>query len=451
MAIVAPFRGLIYNPSKIENFSEVITPPYDVISPKQQEAFYARHPHNMIQLDLGKILPGDTPTKNRYTRSAGLLKSWQKDKVLIRDPKPAFYLYKIHFYLAGHGKRERTGLISLLGLEPFNSGMVRPHEKTFSGIKVDRLHLLDYCQAQFCPIFSFYSDPENRVLALLASQAESEPFIDYQDDKKTRHQIWRVTDRPTLRQVQQLFKEKIVYIADGHHRYETGLTYQEAMRQRFPEGPPNAPHNFTLMYLCRMQDPGLAILPTHRTLCQFSEEKAVDFDKKIVEDFEVEAFPFQPADKKKALKEFQTRFQDKARNRPVIGVYSARPPVFYLLTLKSTCLEGECAEDLNPILRKLDVMILSRLVMQKVLGIKPEELDRESLIEYRQDVSEALELVDSGWCRMAFLLRPTLIQQVQEVAEAGLIMPRKSTFFYPKIPTGLVINILKPNESIPIV
>jgi uncharacterized protein (DUF1015 family) len=448
MAIVAPFRGLIYNPEKIHHLAEVITPPYDVITPKQQDAFYDRHPFNMIQLDLGKILPGDTPTKNRYTRSAELLKAWQKEKVLVRDPKPAFYLYKIHYQSPGQGLRERTGLLALLGLEPFDQGLVRPHEKTFSGIKVDRLHLLDYCQAQFCPIFSFYSDPENEILSLLTAKAQAEPFIDYLDDDRIRHQIRRVTDPQALQKAGALFRDKIVYIADGHHRYETGLTYQEAMRQRFPDGPAGAPYNFTLMYLCRMQDPGLTILPTHRTLCRFAEEKTADFERRVGEDFVVESFPFTPASKKKVKKDFLTRFNKSARQHQVFGVYSAHPPAFYLLTMKQAGLEGEWAEGLPPILRKLDVMILSRLVFQKVLGIKPEELDRESLIEYRQDPAEALELVDSGWCLMAFLLKPTLIEQVQEVAEAGLTMPRKSTFFYPKIPTGLVINIMRPNDII---
>ncbi|MBI5583878.1 MAG: DUF1015 domain-containing protein [Deltaproteobacteria bacterium] len=448
MALVAPFRGLIYNPEKISHLTDVITPPYDVISPKQQEAFYARSPYNMIQLDLGKILPGDTPTKNRYTRSAELLKAWQREKVLIRDPKPTFYLYKINYRLPGLGRRERIGLLALLGLEPFDQGMVRPHEKTFSGIKVDRLHLLDYCRAHFGPIFSFYSDPENEILDLLGSKAQPDPFIDYEDEDRIRHHIRRVTDPAALSKAQQLFKEKIVYIADGHHRYETGLNFREAMKQRFPDAPPTAPFNFTLMYLCRMQDPGLTILPTHRTLCRFAEEKTLGFEKKISEDFLVESFPFRPANKKKVKKEFLARFQETARQGQVFGVYSAQPPVFYLLTLKKTGLEGKCAEDLPSILRELDVMILSRLVFQKVLGIKPEELDRESLIEYRQDPAEAMELVDSGWCRLAFLLKPTLIEQVQEVAEAGLTMPRKSTFFYPKIPTGLVINVMKPNDSI---
>ena len=202
------------------------------------------------------------------------------------------------------------------------------------------------------------------------------------------------------------------------------------------------------MFLCNMHDPGLAILPTHRVLCQFSEERLASFEKDITEDFQVERFPFETATRKKVKQAFLTRMEEKAREGQVLGVYSAAPPTLYLLTLKGTCLEGACAEDLHPILRKLDVMILSRLVLQKVLGIKPEELDRENLIEYRHDAREAMALVESGRCRMAFLLTPPPIQQIQEVAEAGLIMPRKSTFFYPKTPTGLVINIMKPNETI---
>jgi uncharacterized protein (DUF1015 family) len=257
-----------------------------------------------------------------------------------------------------------------------------------------------------------------------------------------------VTDKAVLNKVQKDFQEKFVYIADGHHRYETGLAYRQAMQERYPDSPSGSPFNFTLMFLCNMYDPGLTILPTHRVLCQFSEERLVHFEKDIAEDFQVEKFPFKTANRKKVKQAFITRMKEKAREGHVLGIYSAAPSTLYLLTLKGACLEGACAEDLHPILRKLDVMILSRLVLQKVLGIKPEELDRENLIEYRHDTREAMALVDSGRCRMAFLLIPPPIRRIREVADAGLIMPRKSTFFYPKTPTGLVINIMKSHETI---
>jgi uncharacterized protein (DUF1015 family) len=448
VAHIAPFRGIIYNSRIIKNLSQVVTPPYDIINPEDQERFYQAHPHNIIRLDFGKDFPGDTHEDNRYTRAARTLKIWQKDQLLIQDQVPAIYLYKINFPVPGQGIRIRTGFISLLGLEPFDSGKVRPHEMTFSSFKRDRYQLFRNCQMQFCPIFSFYIDPEGRILSLLGDQALQEPFIDFVDQESIRHQLWRVSDPSTLRNIRDTFADKTVYIADGHHRYETSLAFQSDMQKEHPELDETAAFNYTLMFLCPMEDPGLTIFPVHRALNRVSEINIQGLEQKLARYFTVEKIPFAPENKKQITREFLSRLENQGLKFHAFGLCIFQSSCFYILTLKKECLEGDWGQDLNPLLRRLDVVILSRLVFQNILGMQREELDQEKIIEYRHDSLEILQRVEKGQSKMGFILNPTPIEQVRRIAEASLVMPRKSTYFYPKTLTGLVMNPLNGNESI---
>jgi uncharacterized protein (DUF1015 family) len=448
MAHIAPFRGVFYNSKIINNLSQVVTPPYDVINPEEQERFYQLHPNNIVRLDFGKNYPGDTPEDNRYTRAARTLKIWEKDQLLIQDQEPAIYLYKIHFPIPGQGVRIRTGFISLLGLEPFDSGQVRPHEMTFSSFKRDRYQLFQHCQMQFCPIFSFYIDPDSRILSLLSDQAPEEPFIDFVDPESIRHQLWRITNPSALKNIRESFLEKTVYIADGHHRYETSLAYQADMHKEHPELGKTAPFNYTLMFLCPMEDPGLTIFPVHRALNHVSETNPLLLENKLDRYFTIEKIPFDPETKKQTTRKFLSRLAEQSSEFHAFGLFMARTSWFYLLTLKKECLDGDWGKDLHPLLRRLDVMILSRLVFQKSLGIQREELDQEKTIEYSHDSLEVIQWVEKGQSRMGFILNPTPIEQVRQIAEASLVMPRKSTYFYPKTLTGLVMNPLNWNESI---
>lgn len=450
MAQIAPFRGIIYNSQIISNLARVVTPPYDVIPPEEQERFYQLHPQNIIRLDFGKDFPGDTPEDNRYTRAARTLKIWEKEELLIQDQVPAIYLYKIHFPVPGQGMRIRTGFISVLGLEPFDSGKVRPHEMTFSSFKRDRYQLFHHCQMQFCPIFSFYIDPEGLILSRLCDQAPDKPFIDFVDPESIRHQLWRVTDPSALIKIRENFKDKTVYIADGHHRYETSLAYQADMQREHPELDRTAAFNFTLMFLCPMEDPGLTIFPVHRALNLVPEINPQLLEKKLDQFFTVEKIPFVPESKKQTAEEFLSRLKTQGLKSHAFGLFIFQTSYYYLLTLKKECFEGDWGQDLNPLLRQLDVVILSRLVFQKILGIKREELDQEKIIEYRHDGLEILEWVEKGKSQMGFILNPTPIEQIRRIAEASLVMPRKSTYFYPKTLTGLLMNSLNGNESISI-
>jgi uncharacterized protein (DUF1015 family) len=447
MAAIAPFRGFIYNPQMIQNLSQVVAPPYDVISPQEQDGFYALHPYNIIRLDFGKNFPSDTANDNRYTRAAHILKIWEREQILIQDPAPAFYLYKIRYRMYGQEWRTRSGFICRLGLEPLNAGSVRPHEMTFSAFKQDRYQLLQNCYMQFCPIFSFYLDKENRILSLMSEQAPAEPFIDFQDQASIQHQLWRITDPTAVREIQSAFSEKTVYIADGHHRYETSLAFQADMAKKYPQQPPEAPFNYTLMFLCPMEDPGLTIFPVHRALNRAPEMKPEELEKKLQPYFAVEKFPYTLENKKQVIEKFLSRLEGKEKETPTFGLYLTHTSWFYLLSLKKEGLEDDWAGDMHPLLRELDVMILSRLLFQKILGVRREELDQENMIEYRHDPLQTIKLVESGQSRMGFFLSSTPVEQVRRIAEASLVMPRKSTYFYPKTLTGLVMNPVHPDDA----
>ncbi|MCX5881184.1 MAG: DUF1015 domain-containing protein, partial [Deltaproteobacteria bacterium] len=277
MAKIVPFRGIVYNPERVENLANVATPPYDVITPQEQLAFYERHPWNIIRLILGKTSEKDTPQDNRHTRSAGFFNAWLSEGILVQDPSPAFYLTSIDFSVQSR-KITRWGVISLVALEPFEKGVVLPHEKTFSRVKSERLELMKSCHANYSPVFSLYSDAEQMVLNTLRQSCsemapDMKPDMNFVDTYGHRHQLWRVTDVAVHQRISDFMNDKSIFIADGHHRYETALNYRQWIADRTPGFSPEHPANFIMMYLCGMEDPGLVILPAHRMVKAVSPEK----------------------------------------------------------------------------------------------------------------------------------------------------------------------------------
>jgi uncharacterized protein (DUF1015 family) len=265
VALVAPFRGLHYNPAQVPHLTEVVTPPYDVIGPEERAVLAARNPHNMVHLILPQARPGDDLLQNRYTRAAALFRQWQQEQVLVRDPEPVFYYWETEFQQGGR-RHTRAGVAALVRLEPLSGGVIRPHEQTFSAAKADRLELLKHAQANFSPIFSLFPDPDHRVLGQLRSGLPLQPLLDFQDIMGYGQRLYRVTDPGILRAVHQSLREMPLFIADGHHRYETSLNYQKLLKKRYPQASPRASFNFTLMYLSNIFDPNLVILMAHRLL-----------------------------------------------------------------------------------------------------------------------------------------------------------------------------------------
>ncbi len=440
MATVTPLKGILYNPEKIANSADVTTPPYDVISPDEQAAFYDRHANNVIRLILGRTKETDTAMDNPHTRSAAYYRQWMSEGLLKQDERPALYLKAITYV---HGKKTitRYGLIALVGLEPFEKRIILPHEKTFSKVRSERLELMKSTHCNYCPIFSLYPDKGSILDTLEQAVDKSAPCVDFIDDQGHRHQLWRILDPAIHHQVAETMKDKRLFIADGHHRYETALNFRKHLKNTDPSFNDRHPANYVLMYLCSMSDPGLIILPAHRLL------KAVSWEdiRQAIEDartyFEVAEYPFTPSNRQRVELDFLTALNN-GENRQCIGIFAQNSPVFYLLTLKPDVMNQLFEDELDASLRLLDVTVLTRLVFMKILGFNQARLDDEQLIGYASTADNALRAIDTGAYDVAFILNPTRIEQVQDVARKGLIMPRKSTYFYPKVKSGLVMNTL---------
>ncbi len=449
MAQVAPFRGLHYNPAQVPNLTDVVTPPYDVIKPGEREALAARHPYNMVHLILPQPQPGDDLLHNRYTRAAALFRQWQRQQVFLRDPEPAFYYWETDFEHAG-ATVTRRGLAGVVRLEPLSAGVVRPHEQTFSAAKADRLELLKHAQVNFSPIFSLFPDPEDAVLTRLKAAASREPLEDFRDVMGYTHRLFKVTDPEALKFVHQALSPVPLFIADGHHRYETALAYQKLLKSRYPLlSRPQAAFNYTLMYLANMHDPSLVILMAHRLLggprLKRLDEGA--FVQRLGEYFEVAPLP-PPEAAGNPDEEFLQQQLSEAPPRESAFIVLGFKSKAWRLRLRPGVRQKLLARQMHPALAQLDVAVLNYLIFEKVLGLDGQAQDDQETCKYTSKVSEAIAAVSQGEARLAFILNPTRIDQVRDVATAGLIMPRKSTYFYPKVMTGLILNPVSPDEEI---
>lgn len=440
MATVLPFNGIRYNPDKIADGALVTTPPYDVISPEEQSAFYARHPNNVIRLILGQAETGDTDTNNPHTRSADHFRAWMSEGVLKKDAAPSLYLKAIT-YLAGQETITRFGLIARVGVEPFEKRVILPHERTFSKVRSERLELMKATHCNFCPIFSLYPDDGNILSALENAVDKAAPDADFTDEKGHRHRLWQITDPMLHDQVTAAMQDKRLFIADGHHRYETALNYRQHLAATDPGFNDRHPANYVMMYLCSMSDPGLIILPAHRLLKAVSPDDMQNAMVKAGDYFDITDFTF-TEDTRKAVESAFLDALAAGSDRHAIGIYAHRAPVFHLLTLKPGVMARLFSDELDPALQQLDVTVLTRLVFMKILGFDQARLDDATRIGYASQADQALAAIDGGSFDVAFILNATKIEQVQEVAQKGLIMPRKSTYFFPKVRSGLVMSHL---------
>ncbi len=425
MAFITPIRGLRYNPRLVPDLAEVVTPPYDVIDEAAQEQYYQRNPYNVIRLEYGKIYPGDTDADNRYTRAGQDFARWRKDSVLIREDKPALYIYEQEFAL-GNRSLTRRGFFCGVRLSPYSEGQVLPHEETLPKAKADRLQLLRACNANFSPIFGLYADPVMEITGIFEPLIAKAPDIDFRDEAGQGHRLWVVADPDPINRVITKMAKLSIFIADGHHRYETALAY--AQERNCP-----GPHNNVMMVLVNLYDPGLVILPTHRLA-----KTPPDFDPAALAALLEPEFivtPFAgPAE------EFFAKLKELGHHS--FGLY-AGPGHLYLLTVRPDLdLASVMPKEKSEAWRNLDVAILHQLIIEKHLGIGADARTREGKVKFTQEETGAFQLVDSGEFGCAFFLNPTGVEEMVAVAEAGEKMPQKSTYFYPKLITGLVINPL---------
>jgi uncharacterized protein (DUF1015 family) len=441
MAEVLPFRGIFYNPGRIENLSDVVAPPFDVISPEEQEAFHRRHPKNVIRLILGQATENDTETDNPHTRAAAYFRQWREEETLVQDPRPALYMTAVTFPL--HGRPvTRYGFIAKIRLEPFEKRIVLPHEKTFSKVRSERLELMKRCHANFSPIFSLYPGG-NGVMQRLRREVEKRgPDLELTDHKGIGHRLWRIQDPSLHRDVTEALAEKRLFIADGHHRYETALRYRDWLARRTPGFNEDHPANFVMMYLCSMDDPGLVILPAHRMLDAVEAAAAQKLLERAVEYFEVESFSPGTGAPEAARDTFLARLRSE-KDTTAIGVVCRNVAAYTLWRLKPGVMETLFGKKISPALLPIDVTVLTRLVFMELLGFDNARLDDERLIHYDSVAESAIQSVTGGRHDIVFLLNPTKIEQVRTVCEQGLIMPRKATYFYPKVLSGRVFHTLE--------
>lgn len=445
MAQIAPFRGLRYNPSKILDLSAVVIPPYDVISPAEQQAFHAASPQNMIRIELGETTPQDSDQDNPHTRAAQYLEQWQESEILLRDARPAIYYYELDYTVPSMPPQTRYGFICALRLEDFSSGGVKPHEKTFQAVKDERLGLMLACHANLSPIFALYSDPGEVVDKMLRKGLTPEPAMKFMDRNGMEHRIWLLDSPEMLRQVADVMRDKAIFIADGHHRYETALNYRTLQRNRAGGDRPRAPYEYVMMYLSNLNQGGLTILPTHRLLRNVGAIQPETFLQLVDGFFDV--MPYVASESGiNAWKEGLRLCGE--RKETLFGFAHKGGGALYLLKAKKHPVRDYLAsKDVPEVLRPLDVVVLDQVLLKHVLGLTESFLANENNIHFKHDLGEALAGVQSGPYEAGFFINSTRIEQVQEVANAALIMPHKATYFYPKVGSGLVINPLPFDEE----
>lgn len=448
MAEIAPFRGWMYNPDKFDEPSKLMAPPYDVISPEEQDALYQASPYNVVRLILGKKKTGDSDWDNRYTRTADTLKRWVGSDVLVSSPNPAMYVTSMTYDPGdGSGRKTRWGLIALVRIEDEGSEVILPHERTFSAHKDDRLKLMRATGAQLSQVFALYEDPENQVMGCFQEASELPPDLAFDFADSSSHRLWIVRHQSAFSEAAAAMKGLKLFIADGHHRYETARNYRNMMRARYGHRPSDRSFEFVAMYLSNMTDPGLTVLPAHRLIRLLGDEPETAFPQGLDRWFDMSPVPWPLSEADGRAPEIRALIEEAGRTTVAFGCFRHGDEQGLLFRLRPGA-EHEMGDDLHSSLRKLDVLVLSRLVFQRSLGYSQAELDNDRRFLYESDMRRALTSIARGDCSMGFILNPTKISHVREVASNQLVMPRKSTYFYPKVLTGLVFNRMNPNEHI---
>ena len=443
MATVEPFCGIRYNPQKIASLAEVIAPPYDVISADQQAAYYARSPYNVIRVELGQNRPDDNSEENAHTRAHEYLQAWQSQSVLIRDQQPSFYLVST-CYRTAEGILTRWGLIAQVGLEPFSDhGHILPHEQTFPAIKSERLGLMRASGMNTSPIFALFDDRDQVMGRLQKYAHDLKPLTEFEDDSGARHVMWRLADQGRNAEFQAAFENCRLYIADGHHRYETCLAYRDEWARQDKHYSNRHPASGTLMYISSMQDPGLQVLPTHRALPKVAAQLRQAFMQRAESHFDIQPIAMAPENDAAAARQLCAAL-DAIPAEIGLGVAIRGDEQLYRLKLRPDAAKRIYTASLPSPLRRLNVTLLSEYVFPELLEMDSAKLDDAQSIQFRHDAADTVAEVHRGTYDMAFILKATPVEQVREIAEAGLSMPRKTTYFAPKVITGLVMRALHP-------
>ena len=425
MSDFQPFRGVLYNTQRVKA-DDVLTQPYDKITPEMREKYLQHSPYNLVRIELGKEQAGDTETANKYTRARDSYQAWLREGVLRRSDKPALYYLEQTFAAPdGSGKRSRRALIARVRLHRWDEGWILPHEHTLSKPKADRMSLLRTCGAQQGQIFMLYPTPARSLGEIFAPHVTGAPTLQAVDDYNVHNSLWEISDPTAIREAQHALRDLKFYIADGHHRYETALAYRDECRTTAGQSDADAPHEFVMATLVDMGDPGLIVLPTHRTVANLTGFDSKSFATKLAEHFTVERQP--SLDR---LLHAMKSAEHSIGMRDTTGLALLRPKD--LAALKPLFAKKP------PLWDRLDVAILHVAILEALLGIDDVRLREEANVSYWREPEKALEQVETGKAQLAFLLSPTRVADVKAIADARSKMPQKSTDFYPKLLSGLV-------------
>jgi uncharacterized protein (DUF1015 family) len=426
MAVIKPFRGMRYDTGKAGELKTLCCPPYDIISEEQRKAYIAENEYNVIRLELPRE-GGDV-----YAQAGDILDMWRKKGVLIHEEKPAIYIYEEEFN-AFNKRRSIKGIIARVKVEEFSKGVILPHEFTLSKAKADRFNLMKATNCNFSQIYALYMDEEHTTLATIDERSKRDADCRFTDEDRITHRLWIETDEAVIAKLVNDFADRKLYIADGHHRYETALNYRDYCRENgiSKEGDPQ---DYQMIYLMDMEHPGLVVFPTHRLVRDLKEFDKVDVLYACEEYFDI------------------TRYTDVSNMNALLKEnYKAEKNAFafycgkgewYLFVLKDASVMAKALPDVSEASRQLDVSVLHTLVLEKAMGIDKENMANQINLTYTKFFEEAITGVDNGEFQCSFILNPTRVTEIRDVAAAGEKMPQKSTYFYPKMITGMVMNDL---------
>jgi uncharacterized protein (DUF1015 family) len=442
---VRPFRAEHYNPEKIRDIGLCLSRPYDVISPSEQDEYYGQHPYNVVRLILNKIASTDTDADNRYTRSRDLLEAWRREQAIVSYRRPSFWVYEQDFQVEGLPHRHVIGFIGLVRLQDYETGRILPHENIIRAPLEDRIRLTRTTQTQFEYIWSMYPDPELTVDKILATSDRDIQVIDHAE-KTThfQHRLWRLVNPEQCAAVAQAVSQRRIYIADGHHRYQTMLTIRDEMRKLHPDAGPDAPWEFIMMYLVSANQEGLTTIGTHRMLTGLPPVSEQTIRDAVKLGFLVRAYSFGGDDELEAREMWLRELRNADPRDHKFGVALKDVNTYYLLELDekraTRLVEGEGG---SLTLRLLDVSLLKSVIFKMLLGLGDDQIQPQVTVHYTPKVQVAIEKVRSGEMQSAWILNHTGLDEIMTVADNREKMPQKSTHFYPKPLSGLVFFNMK--------
>jgi uncharacterized protein (DUF1015 family) len=420
VADVQPLQALHYAPERVGGLQPVVAPPYDVIDPEQRAALSARSPYNVVEIDL----PTPDGDLDPYAHAARLFAEWQAERVLVRDDTPALWALAQDYTGPDGNAYTRRGFFARVRVEAYGAGRIRPHERTHAGPREDRLRLTRATRANLSPIFSLYDDPAGAAWSALSPHTETVPWGEVIDEDGTKHRLWRVPEEDAAAAVGEALRDTELLIADGHHRYETARVYADELGG---EGG----HRYVLMCLVALQDPGLTVFPTHRLLTALPDDKRVALRDALTRDWEmteVAADDLQP-----------TAATDSRIRVGYLDAHHRRP---LLLTLKDPAIADQALPGMPEPYRRLDTAVLEALLLKGALGMTEDDISHLHGLEYARDTDQARARVEAGEVEAAFFMSSTPVERVRDVAAAGVNMPPKSTYFFPKVLTGMIFNPL---------